>query len=115
MTVPLNETKFFVAGLDCPAEEQLIRKQLQDIPEVEQLDFNFIAEEVTIHHRLASSEELQKRIEALGMSVRTLESTLPIPQRKQLSLDFSWKIIGLAGFLALFSELAAYFLATEQS
>ncbi|WP_199741524.1 heavy metal translocating P-type ATPase [Legionella septentrionalis] len=115
MTVPLNETKFFVAGLDCPAEEQLIRKQLQDIPEVKQLDFNFIAEEVTIHHRLASSEELQKRIEALGMSVRTLESTLPIPQRKQLSLDFSWKIIGLAGFLALFSELAAYFLATEQS
>ncbi|ABQ56191.1 MULTISPECIES: heavy metal translocating P-type ATPase [Legionellaceae] len=115
MTVPLNETKFFVAGLDCPAEEQLIRKQLQDIPEVEQLDFNFIAEEVTIHHRLASSEELQKRIEALGMNVRTLESTLPIPQRKQLSLDFSWKIIGLAGFLALFSELAAYFLATEQS
>ncbi len=115
MTVPLNETKFFVAGLDCPAEEQLIRKQLQDIPEVEQLDFNFIAEEVTIHHRLVSSEELQKRIEALGMSVRTLESTLPIPQRKQLSLDFSWKIIGLAGFLALFSELAAYFLATEQS
>lgn len=115
MTVPLNEIKFFVAGLDCPAEEQLIRKQFQDIPEVEQLDFNFIAEEVTIHHRLVSSEELQKRIEALGMSVRMLESTLPIPQRKQLSLDFSWKIIGLAGFLALFSELAAYFLATEQS
>ncbi|HHP1208472.1 TPA: heavy-metal-associated domain-containing protein, partial [Legionella pneumophila] len=45
MTAPLTLTTFFVAGLDCQAEEQLIRRQLQAIPEVEKMDFNFIAEE----------------------------------------------------------------------
>ncbi|WP_193392879.1 cation transporter, partial [Legionella bozemanae] len=71
MTTPLTATTFFVAGLDCPAEEQLIRKQLQDVSEIEHMEFNFIAEEVTIHHRLPVIDALQQRIESLGMSVRS--------------------------------------------
>ncbi|HHS8258945.1 TPA: cation transporter, partial [Legionella anisa] len=115
MTTPLTATTFFVAGLDCPAEEQLIRKQLKDMPEIEHLEFNFIAEEVTIHHRLSAIDSLQQHIESLGMSVRikgsahlTKEGELPVS-------DVSWKIILLAAILALFSELASYFLDSERS
>lgn len=115
MTTSLTATTFFVAGLDCPAEEQLIRKQLKDIPEIEHLEFNFIAEEVTIHHRLSAIDALQQHIESLGMSVRakgsahlTKEGELPVS-------DFSWKIILLAGILALFSELTAFYLDSELS
>ncbi|MFO2969431.1 heavy metal translocating P-type ATPase [Legionella pneumophila serogroup 1] len=115
MTTPLRLTTFFVAGLDCPAEEQLIRRQLQGIPEIEHLDFNFIAEEVTIHHRLTSIDLLQQRIAALGMSVRAKSSIHPAKEGGRPLSDSSWLFIILAGLFALFSELAAYFLGTEQS
>ncbi|HAT1795697.1 TPA: cadmium-translocating P-type ATPase [Legionella pneumophila] len=115
MTTPLRLTTFFVAGLDCPAEEQLIRRQLQGIPEIEHLDFNFIAEEVTIHHRLSSIDLLQQRIAALGMSVRAKSGIHPAKEGRRPLSDSSWLFIILAGVFALFSELAAYFLGTEQS
>ncbi|WP_106225057.1 heavy metal translocating P-type ATPase [Legionella pneumophila] len=115
MTTPLSLTTFFVAGLDCPAEEQLIRRQLQGIPEIEHLDFNFIAEEVTIHHRLSSIDLLQQRIAALGMSVRAKSDIHPAKEGGRSLSDSSWLLIILAGVFALFSELAAYFLGTEQS
>ncbi|HAT8369707.1 TPA: heavy metal translocating P-type ATPase [Legionella pneumophila] len=115
MTAPLTLTTFFVAGLDCQAEEQLIRRQLQAIPEVEKMDFNFIAEEVTVHHRLPTIEPIQQQIEALGMSVRAKQSTPSDKVQEKLKFDASWQIIALSGLLALCSEIAAYLLATEQS
>lgn len=115
MKAPLTLTTFFVAGLDCPAEEQLIRRQLQTIPEVEKMDFNFIAEEVTVHHRLSAIDSLQQQVEALGMSVRTKKSIHPKEEGEIPLIDSSWRFIILAGILALFSEVAAYFLATEFS
>ncbi|KTC91298.1 heavy metal translocating P-type ATPase [Fluoribacter dumoffii] len=115
MTTQLTATTFFVAGLDCPAEEKLIRKQLQDVPEIEHLDFNFIAEEVTIHHRLPVIDGLQGRIESLGMTVRTQGSQITTKKGEKPVSDFSWKIILSAGVLALFSEVMAYSLNTEFS
>lgn len=113
MTTPLTLTTFFVAGLDCPAEEQLIRRQLQTIPEIEKMDFNFIAEEVTIHHRLNTIEPLQRQIEALGMSVRTKSSTKSDSPKE--ANDFSWWWLAVAGLLALFSEVLSYLFGTEKS
>ncbi|HHF7376173.1 TPA: heavy metal translocating P-type ATPase, partial [Legionella bozemanae] len=115
MTTPLTATTFFVAGLDCPAEEQLIRKQLQDVSEIEHMEFNFIAEEVTIHHRLPVIDALQQRIESLGMSVRSQGTRRLAKEGEKAVSDFSWKIILLAGILALFSEIMAYYLNTEFS
>lgn len=114
MTKPLTLTTFFVAGMDCPTEEQLIRRQLETIPEVEQLDFNFIAEEVTVHHYLPAIDVLQQKIEALGMNVRTQGNTSSIKEEKRRG-DSSWPFIALAGLLALCSELTAYFWAKEHS
>ncbi|CEG59189.1 heavy metal translocating P-type ATPase [Legionella fallonii] len=115
MTTPLTLTTFFVAGLDCPSEEQLIRKQLQTIPEIKQLDFNFIAEEVTVHHCLPTIEPIQQKIESLGMSVRPKSSNVSDQKGKRFGIDASWGAIGIAGLFALFSELAAYYFASEQS
>lgn len=114
MTMPVTVTTFLVIGLDCPAEEQLIRRQLKDIPEIEQMDFNFIAEEVTIHHRLKTVELLEQQIAALGMSVRTKGSTRENSTSK-IGYFSSWWLIAIAGLLAFLSEVAAYLFATEQS
>ena len=68
-------TILYVAGLDCPSEEKLIRGQLESIPEVEQLTFNFITQEVTIHHHLKTPAPFLDKIHALGMKV-TLKTHL---------------------------------------
>lgn len=115
MTTPLTATTFFVAGLDCPSEEKLIRKQLQDIPEIEQLEFNFIAEEITIDHRLADTDILKQRIEALGMPVRVKGSNHLGKEDEKPVSSFSWHIIIVSGILALASELASYYFPNELS
>ncbi len=114
MTNPIIVTTFLVKGLDCPAEEKLIRNQLQTIPEVEKMDFNFIASEVTIYHRLDIIDVLQKKIAALGMDVRTKDS-VPISSKPDTENSSSWGLIGLAGLLAFLAEVVAYLSSTEKS
>jgi len=103
----------FVAGLDCPSEETLIRGQLELIPEVEKLFFNFITQEVTIHHHLNTPAAFVEKIEALGM-----KAALKTEGEKEHLAENphpSWWILAVAGFLALLSEGIAYSLSDEQS
>ncbi|WP_412755283.1 heavy metal translocating P-type ATPase [Legionella pneumophila] len=106
-------TTVYVAGLDCPSEEKLIRRQLESIPEVEKLTFNFITQEVTIHHSLNAPASFVKKIEALGMKA-TLKTEGDKEHLEENSHP-SWWILGFAGFLALMAEVIAYSLSDEQS
>ncbi|HGU7213414.1 heavy metal translocating P-type ATPase [Legionella rowbothamii] len=114
MTKPTNVTTFLVARLDCPTEEQMIRRQLQTIPEIEKMDFNFIGEEVTIYHSLDSIESLKAQIETLGMRV-SIKSSVSNSSAAKIGHDNSWLWITTAGMLALISEGMAYLYQTEQS
>ncbi|STX55728.1 Lead, cadmium, zinc and mercury transporting ATPase [Legionella beliardensis] len=109
---PLTKTTFFVAGLDCPSEEKIIRKQFKDMSEVEYLDFNFIAEEVTIRHHSVNIDALQQRIESLGMRVR-IKGNSSFGKSTESTSDYSWTRLSLAGIFALGSELATYFLSNN--
>lgn len=106
-------TTLYVAGLDCPSEEKLIRSQLESIPEVEKLFFNFITQEVTIHHHLNTPASFVEKIEALGMKAAL--KTEGDKEHLSENPHPSWWILGVAGFLALFAELIAYSLSDEQS
>lgn len=114
MTSPVFITTFSVKDLDCPAEEKLIRNQLQTIPEIEKMEFNFITSQVTIYHRLETIDVLQQKIAALGMDVRTKDSA-PNSSNPKTEYSSSWGLIGLAGLLALLSEVVAYLSSTEKS
>ncbi|HRD70543.1 MAG TPA: heavy metal translocating P-type ATPase [Legionella sp.] len=114
MTKPTNVTTFLVAGLDCPTEEQMIRRQLQAVPEIEKMDFNFIGEEVTIYHYLDSIESLKAQIETLGMRV-SIKSSINNRNAAKTEYDNSWLWIMVAGLLSLICEGMAYLYQTEQS
>lgn len=114
MNEPITITTIRVAGLDCPAEEKLIRQQLLKISEIEKMDFNFLTQEITIHHRLPQSDLLQKNIESLGMSVIIKENASTHPENKRDNQP-SWWLVGLGGTLALTAELVAIIVSTEQS
>lgn len=106
-------TTLFVVGLDCPSEEKLIRRQLESIPEVVKLTFNFITQEVTIHHYLDTPMLLLDKIKSLGMKVKL--KTEEDNEHLEENLHPSWWILGFAGFLALIAEVIAYSLSDEQS
>ncbi|MFO9595215.1 heavy metal translocating P-type ATPase [Legionella pneumophila serogroup 1] len=106
-------TTLYVSGLDCPSEEKLIRGQLESIPEVEQLIFNFITQEVTIYHHLNTPEPFLEKIQGLGM-----KATLKTEREKEHLEENphpSWWTLGLSGFLAITAEVIAYSLSNEHS
>ena len=106
-------TTLYVTGLDCPSEEKLIRGQLESIPEVEKLLFNFITQEVTVYHHLKTPKSFIDKIETLGMKA-TLK-TEGDKEHLEKNPHPSWWILGLSGILALIAELIAYSLLDEQS
>ncbi len=114
MNEPITITTLSIEGLDCPAEEKLIRQQLLRISEIEKMDFNFLTQEVTIHHHLPQNDVLQKNIESLGMSVTIKENASTRPQNRKDNQS-SWWLIGFGGALALTAELVAIIVSTEQS
>lgn len=114
MNKPITITTLTIAGLDCPAEEKLIRQKFQATSEIEKMDFNFLTQEVTIYHRLSQSDFLKKNIESLGMSV-TVKDNAPSGPSNMKDNQLSWWLIGFGGVLALSAEMTAVALSTEQS
>lgn len=66
----LKQTTFYVEGMDCPTEEQLIRRRLGGMAGVEELSFNLMTREVTVSHRAMDEVELVGALESIGMAPR---------------------------------------------
>ncbi len=76
------KSRFKVAAMDCPSEEQLIRTALADTPGVEHLDFDFASRALTVWH-VGDAEPIKLRLDDLDLGtelVRTEKSeTDPVP------------------------------------
>lgn len=66
----MKQSVYVVPKMDCPTEEQLIRNRFKSIEEIETLDFDLIARELTVTHNLADSRSLLTTLESLGMRAR---------------------------------------------
>ncbi len=47
----MNKSIYKVTAMDCSAEEQMVRMQLEPLPQVERLDFDLPARQLTVYHR----------------------------------------------------------------
>jgi len=107
MPPSLMITTFCVNGLDCTTEEKLIRQKLANITEIQHLDFNFISEEVTIHHQKMSVQGLLEKFQDIQMpaTIKTSDfSNKPAKTKK----DFAWIFLGISALLALIAEIGAH-------
>jgi Cd2+/Zn2+-exporting ATPase len=59
--------------MDCPTEERLIRNRLEPMPGVVRLDFDLLARELTVHHRLDDTQPVVAALRALDMAPRALD------------------------------------------
>src|SRR4051794_20021341 len=66
----MPQTVFHIEKMDCPIEEQLIRKRLERMEGVENLRFNLMERELAVSHRLEDDAPLLAALEDLGMEPR---------------------------------------------
>lgn len=65
-----SSTTFQIPGMDCPAEEQLVRLALASL-EINALLFDLNQKKLTVRHRIASSDILEK-LQPLGLGAAIL-------------------------------------------
>lgn len=115
----MPKTIFYIPKMDCPAEEKLIRVQLQKMPEIKQLEFNLLQKELTVTHRLADVANIQKVLASLGMEAQPKNNTSYTA--KSLTLlqpsitRWDWLVIVISGGLAFLAEIFAFTTQNEKS
>ena len=58
---------FRIEKMDCPTEEDLIRKRLGNLPGVAALDFNLMQRKLTVNHTLPSTESIVQALMDIGL------------------------------------------------
>lgn len=109
-------TVFSVLGLDCPAEEKLIRNKFKNISGITNLEFNFIRQELMVTHDLSDVQIILSAIKDIGMeaSVKNSGASKQI-KKKPTCVYKSWGLIAIAGVMALSAEIYAYMSHNEKS
>ncbi|WP_287957512.1 MULTISPECIES: heavy metal translocating P-type ATPase [Achromobacter] len=96
-----------IGQMDCPTEETLIRKKLDNLDGVHALDFNLMQRVLTVVHAEGALERILAAIRSLDMTPEPLADgapRTPAPAAKAVN----WWQIGGAGVLAALSELSHF-------
>jgi len=106
--------RYRIEKMDCPTEEQMIRKQLEPIPGIVKLDFNLLERQLTIHHKLDNVNIITAELDSLGMSAVPLNSsnerlTVPVISNRQ-----KWQLL-ISGIAAMTAEAVAWTTDNEAS
>jgi Cd2+/Zn2+-exporting ATPase len=97
-----RRTRYFIAAMDCPTEEQIICNGLKGHPDIESLEFDLIHRVLTVTHPAESSTEgIEAALSRLGMRPEPAEERekLAQPARRFPVL------LALSGLLALGAEI----------
>jgi len=109
VTVPSGSTvtRWYIAQMDCPTEEALIRKQLAHLPEVQALEFNLMQRTLTTMHRDGTMPAIEAAIRDLGMSAQAVTgATVAVDDSPQAAAP--WRMLAIGGFAALLAEIAPW-------
>jgi cation transport ATPase len=69
----MEKTLFYVKAMDCPAEEQMVRMNLADIPTVKQLSFDLDQRNLTVYHE-GELERITAAIKSLNFGEQLIET-----------------------------------------
>src|SRR5690625_3383664 len=106
-------TQWFIEEMDCPTEEQLIRKRFAHFQGVERLDFQLMQRLLTVQHEIGQEQAIEQAIVGLGFNpVRNSAQGTAAQVRAQAEPTGQgrWEIgrISAAVVLALVAELGSW-------
>ncbi|UXH78311.1 heavy metal translocating P-type ATPase [Roseateles amylovorans] len=100
--------RYYIAGMDCPTEEGLLRRHLQQREGVVALQFDLINRMLDVHHRLTDDAPLRAAIEAAGLRAETVSASAPPPEPPPaVPTALRWRM-ALAGVAAIAAEALAF-------
>lgn len=107
---------FRVEELDCPTEENDLRRVLTPLAGVRSLEFDLVARRVRVTHELVSSAPIEAAIRGLGMRLRLIDASPSNSQVDRPRLARRTLVVtGVAGMLAVGSEVVVIAGAKEHS
>lgn len=113
----MKQSVFYIAKMDCPTEEQLIRNRLKNMEGIDRLDFDLMQRELTVAHRLDDEKSLLSALDSLGMEPQLREEGASREEvMRPTSVPIStWVLMGLSGAAALAAEGVAWTTGKENS
>ena len=119
----MKQSVFFIAGMCCPTEQQIIRNRLKSVPHIERLDFNMMQREVTISHHLNDDKSIYSALTSLGLGAQrkatateaesTIEGEGTTEAHEQPSTLASKVLLGASGVAALAAEILAHLIGKD--
>jgi len=102
-----SRQRYFIAGMDCPTEEGLLRRRLQHQAGVVALEFDLINRILDVRHRLQDDMPLRAAIAETGMTAEPLAEAAPPPAPlPAVSPSLRWRMAA-AGVAAVSAEALA--------
>lgn len=99
-------TPIRILQMDCPTEEAMLRRLLNDMPEVKQLDFNLIQRVLTVTHTPGSLDSILRAIHSLGFEPEVHEEGASIGQFELKHRPW-WALI-IAALMAVLAEVSHF-------
>ena len=99
-------TQIRIMQMDCPVEENLIRKKLGNMAAVKSLEFNLMQRVLTVVHEPESLESVLEAIRYLGFSPELPDNSEKLTAAKEQAK--SWWPLALSGLFALLSEISSW-------
>ena len=110
-----SQVRYRIDKMDCPTEERLIRNRLETMPGVVRLDFNLMARELTVYHRLDDPQPIAAALNGLDMAPSLLEAGTPATALPP-ALSVRTKILlAVSGATAVGAEVVAWTTGQETS
>ena len=112
-----TETRYYIAGMDCPVEETLIRNRLGNMEGVRTLRFDLMRRVLTVSHQLSDESPLTDALNGIGMAPRPYVEEAPGARSVEAPTIPRSQIITLAasGLLALVAEIGAWATGSDHS
>lgn len=110
-----RQVRYRIVKMDCPTEERLIRNRLEPMIGIVRLDFNLLARELTVHHRLDDAKPITAALNALDMAPSPLTAEAPTAVLPP-ALDSRQKtLLTIGGVAAAGAEAVAWTSGQETS
>lgn len=114
----IRESIYRIPKMDCPAEENLIRKKLEKMTGITDLRFNLMQRELTVQHTLETEQPIIAALEDIGLGPDSSEEShddhdhdvSADPKGLQTKL-----LLGMSGVFAFAAEIISWLGADEKS
>ncbi len=108
---PQGQATYLIEKMDCPTEEALLRKALENLPGVSALQFDLMSRRLTVSHSLPDEEPITAAIERLGMSPVLQDNSRRATGAGEIRAGITktqWLRMAAAGVLAIGAEGMAF-------